>query len=94
MKTWISHSCSGQNAVNAQTLPAAQPAAPAAELVAGLPDFTRLVEQVGPAVVSVQAEIGSKLQARRAGKVRDVCRPNLQRLAKRRQVRLLQRNRM
>ena len=32
--------------------------APAPELVAGLPDFTRLVDQVGPAVVSVQAEIG------------------------------------
>ncbi|MBS0460515.1 MAG: DegQ family serine endoprotease [Proteobacteria bacterium] len=44
----------------------AQPAAPAPELVGNLPDFTRLVEQVGPAVVSVQAEIGSKLQARRA----------------------------
>ncbi|GAB1407944.1 DegQ family serine endoprotease [Thermomonas brevis] len=36
----------------------AQTTAPAPELVAGLPDFTRLVEQVGPAVVSVQAEIG------------------------------------
>ncbi|GHC06274.1 DegQ family serine endoprotease [Thermomonas carbonis] len=37
--------------------------APAPELVAGLPDFTRLVDQVGPAVVSVQAEIGNKSQA-------------------------------
>ncbi|HSD17336.1 MAG TPA: DegQ family serine endoprotease [Thermomonas sp.] len=37
--------------------------APAPELVAGLPDFTRLVDQVGPAVVSVQAEIGSKAQS-------------------------------
>ena len=37
--------------------------APAPELVAGLPDFTRLVDQVGPAVVSVQAEIGAKSQA-------------------------------
>ena len=37
--------------------------APAPELVAGLPDFTRLVDQVGPAVVSVQAEIGTKAQA-------------------------------
>ena len=36
----------------------AQTTAPAPELVAGLPDFTRLVEQVGPAVVSVQAEVG------------------------------------
>ena len=33
-------------------------ATPAPELVVGLPDFTRLVEQVGPAVVSVQAEVG------------------------------------
>ena len=37
--------------------------APAPELVSGLPDFTRLVDQVGPAVVSVQAEVGSKPQA-------------------------------
>ncbi len=36
----------------------AQSPAPAPELVAGLPDFTRLVDQVGPAVVSVQAEVG------------------------------------
>ena len=35
-------------------------AAPAPELVVGLPDFTRLVEQVGPAVVSVEAEVGGK----------------------------------
>jgi len=35
-------------------------AAPAPELVVGLPDFTRLVDQVGPAVVSVEAEIGGK----------------------------------
>lgn len=37
----------------------AQTPAPAPELVAGLPDFTRLVQQVGPAVVSVQAEVGA-----------------------------------
>ena len=35
-------------------------AAPAPELVVGLPDFTRLVDQVGPAVVSVEAEVGGK----------------------------------
>ena len=58
--------CSGQNPANAGMPQLAQPAAPAPELVGNLPDFTRLVEQVGPAVVSVQAEIGSKLQARRA----------------------------
>jgi serine protease Do len=58
--------CSGQNPANTGMPQLAQPAAPAPELVGNLPDFTRLVEQVGPAVVSVQAEIGSKLQARRA----------------------------
>ena len=58
--------CSGQNPANAQTTLAAQPAAPAPELVVGLPDFTRLVEQVGPAVVSVQADIGGGPQARRS----------------------------
>jgi serine protease Do len=55
--------CSGQTPANAQTPLATQPAAPAPELVVGLPDFTRLVDQVGPAVVNVQAEIGSKPQA-------------------------------
>ncbi|ODU53210.1 MAG: peptidase S1 [Lysobacteraceae bacterium SCN 69-48] len=54
--------CSGQNPASAQTSPA-MPATPAPELVAGLPDFTRLVDQVGPAVVSVQAEIGGRSQA-------------------------------
>ncbi len=44
----------------------AQAAAPAPELVAGLPDFTRLVDQVGPAVVSVQAEVGGKQTQRSA----------------------------
>src|SRR5690625_1276342 len=39
----------------ATTAPAT--AAPAPELVTGLPDFTRLVEQVGPGVVSIQAVI-------------------------------------
>jgi serine protease Do len=58
--------CSGQNPANAATPQLAQAASPAPELVGNLPDFTRLVEQVGPAVVSVQAEIGSKPQARRA----------------------------
>ncbi len=39
-------------------------ATPAPQLVAGLPDFTRLVEQVGPGVVSVEAKIGSRRTAR------------------------------
>lgn len=37
-----------------------QAAAPAPELVAGLPDFTLLVDRVGPAVVSVEAEAGGQ----------------------------------
>ena len=41
----------------------AQATAPAPELVVGLPDFTRLVDQVGPAVVSIQAEVGGKPRA-------------------------------
>ena len=45
----------------------AQSAAPAPELVTGLPDFTRLVEQVGPAVVSVQAEVGGQRPAAQRG---------------------------
>lgn len=41
--------------------PAATPAAP---LVTGLPDFTGLVQKVGPAVVSVTAEVGMRRTAR------------------------------
>src|SRR6478672_764119 len=41
-------------------LPAtAQSAAPAPQMVVGLPDFTNLVDQVGPGVVNVEARIGS-----------------------------------
>ncbi|MGY0560774.1 MULTISPECIES: Do family serine endopeptidase [unclassified Luteimonas] len=43
---------------------AAQAAAP--ELVTGLPDFTRLVEQVGPGVVSIEATITGRTAQRRA----------------------------
>ena len=51
--------CSGQTTATAQTpAAAAAPMPPPPQLVAGLPDFTVLVDQVGPAVVSVQAEIG------------------------------------
>ena len=39
---------------------AATTAAPAAPLVAGLPDFTGLVEQVGPAVVNIEAKMGAR----------------------------------
>jgi serine protease Do len=37
---------------------------PAAPIVTGLPDFTNLVQQVGPAVVNVSAEVGSRRVAR------------------------------
>ncbi|HVI26445.1 MAG TPA: DegQ family serine endoprotease [Xanthomonadaceae bacterium] len=40
------------------------PQAPAPQLVPGLPDFTQLVQQVGPGVVSVEAEIGGREVAR------------------------------
>src|SRR5690606_32933996 len=33
---------------------------PAAPLVSGLPDFTRLVEEVGPAVVKIDTTIGAR----------------------------------
>jgi serine protease Do len=36
------------------------PTPPPPQMVAGLPDFTHLVEQVGPAVVSVEAEAGRR----------------------------------
>ena len=49
---WYSSTAQAQSAV-----------APAPELVVGLPDFTRLVEQVGSAVVSIQAEVGGKSSA-------------------------------
>ena len=47
-------------ATTAVVLPVAtaQAPAPAPQLVVGLPDFTRLVEQVGPGVVNIEAIIG------------------------------------
>ncbi|WP_045760979.1 DegQ family serine endoprotease [Xanthomonas albilineans] len=45
--------------------PAAQ-TAPAPQLVAGLPDFTRLVEQVGPGVVNVESTISRRAAAARS----------------------------
>src|SRR5690606_30357855 len=49
-------------AQQATTAPATT--APAPELVTGLPDFTRLVEQVGPGVVSIEATIGMRTAQR------------------------------
>ncbi|KGQ18938.1 Periplasmic protease [Lysobacter dokdonensis DS-58] len=44
--------------IAAQTPAPAAPAAQAPQMVSGLPDFTNLVDQVGPAVVNVEANIG------------------------------------
>lgn len=54
-------------ATTAVVLPAAtaQAPQPAPQMVVGLPDFTNLVQQVGPGVVNVQAEIGGKAAAAR-----------------------------
>ena len=49
----------------ASTAQSPAPAAPAPQLVAGLPDFTRLVEEVGPGVVSVEAQVGGGRGGRR-----------------------------
>jgi serine protease Do len=51
--------------VTAQTPP---PATPAPQLVAGLPDFTGLVQQVGPAVVNVEATIGGRATSAKAAR--------------------------
>lgn len=48
--------------------PAAVPAAP---LVTGLPDFTALVQRVGPAVVNISAEVTPKRTARGQGQMPD-----------------------
>lgn len=45
----------------------ARAAAPAPQLVSGLPDFTRLVEQVGPGVVNIEATLGARRSPRMAG---------------------------
>ena len=51
--------------VPAAAAPAATiPAAPAAPLVTGLPDFTALVERVAPGVVNIEARIGARTAAR------------------------------
>ncbi|NCT88017.1 DegQ family serine endoprotease [Stenotrophomonas acidaminiphila] len=57
---------------NAPTAPAeqavaARPATPAPQLVSGLPDFTQLVDRVGPGVVNVETVIGARRGPRMAG---------------------------
>ncbi|TYT25599.1 Do family serine endopeptidase [Luteimonas viscosa] len=55
---------------------AAQPTAvPASPLVTGLPDFTRLVEQVGPAVVKIDTTMGGRRAAARGAQTPDEAFP-------------------
>ncbi|WP_133498363.1 DegQ family serine endoprotease [Cognatilysobacter terrigena] len=49
--------CTAQQPQPAASLPVPSTAPPAVQMVSGLPDFTNLVQQVGPAVVNVSAEI-------------------------------------
>ncbi|MGY4515629.1 DegQ family serine endoprotease [Lysobacter sp. HA18] len=49
--------CTAQQPQAAASLPVPSTAPPAVSMVSGLPDFTNLVQQVGPAVVNVSAEI-------------------------------------
>ncbi|MFK3650005.1 DegQ family serine endoprotease [Lysobacter enzymogenes] len=57
----------------APTAPIAPPpsATPTAPIVAGLPDFTQLVQRVGPAVVNISAEVTPKRQARSRNQLPD-----------------------
>jgi len=57
----------------APTAPIAPPpsATPSAPIVAGLPDFTQLVQRVGPAVVNISAEVTPKRQARSRNQMPD-----------------------
>ncbi|MGJ4729371.1 Do family serine endopeptidase [Luteimonas sp. SDU101] len=61
----------GPDAATAAPLAGQATAVPAAPLVTGLPDFTRLVEEVGPAVVKIDTTIGS----RRASQQQDDAMP-------------------
>ncbi|KRG86177.1 peptidase S1 [Stenotrophomonas daejeonensis] len=61
--------CAQSEAPAAPTEQAIAPrsAAPAPQLVSGLPDFTQLVDQVGPGVVNVETVIGARRNPRMAG---------------------------
>ena len=54
-----------QPAAPVANLPVPTTAPPAVSMVGGLPDFTNLVQQVGPAVVNISAEVGSRRTASR-----------------------------
>jgi serine protease Do len=49
----------------------AQAPAPAAQMVVGLPDFTNLVEQVGPGVVNIEAIVGAHGSRQRQAQMPD-----------------------
>lgn len=55
--------CTAQQPDAAAPLPVPSTAPPAVQMVTGLPDFTNLVQQVGPAVVNISAEIGARRAA-------------------------------
>ncbi|WP_133479953.1 DegQ family serine endoprotease [Cognatilysobacter segetis] len=57
--------CTAQQPQGAAALPVPSTAPPVVQMVSGLPDFTNLVQKVGPAVVNVSAEIrgGSRQMA-------------------------------
>jgi len=61
--------CTAQPPAN----PIAQPpaATPAPTLVSGLPDFTNLVQRVGPAVVNIRAEVAPRRTARNQQQIPD-----------------------
>ncbi|MFD0738629.1 DegQ family serine endoprotease [Lysobacter koreensis] len=56
--------CTAQAPNAAPILPVPSTAPPAVPMVSGLPDFTNLVQQVGPAVVSISAEIAPRRPVR------------------------------
>jgi len=66
--------CAQSNApaAPAEQAVAARPAAPAPQLVSGLPDFTQLVDQVGPGVVNVETVIGPRRDPRMAARRPDM----------------------
>lgn len=51
----------------AEQVATARSATPAPQIVSGLPDFTQLVDQVGPGVVNVETVIGARRSPRMAG---------------------------
>ncbi|MCI4567439.1 DegQ family serine endoprotease [Lysobacter sp. CFH 32150] len=58
--------CTAQTSSTSASTPTGAAAVPVqtAPIVTGLPDFTGLVEQVGPAVVNISAEVAERRQAR------------------------------